>query len=97
MEQKKDFRWLRVTGASLLGIVLLMMLIPSTGCITDDPALNPKMMRCGPFLFYSDFFWVVGIITALTACTVFGIIRRNRFEAVGWVLFGLVVFAMFLT
>jgi hypothetical protein len=73
-----------------------MMLLPSTGGIIAGPPPNPKMWRCGPFLFFpGDFFGVIGILTALTGCTVFGIVRRNRFEIVGWVLFGLVIVVMF--
>jgi hypothetical protein len=97
MEQtKRDLRWLRATGACLLALVLLMMLLPSTGGIIAGPPLNPDMWRCGPFLFFpGSFFGVVGIITVLTACTLFGIVRRNKCELVGWILFGLVIFIMF--
>jgi len=53
------------------------------------------MCRCGPFLFYPGaFFGVLGTITALTSFTIFGIVRRNVCEFIGWVLLGLVVVVM---
>ena len=78
-----------------MAVVQLMALLPSTGGVIAGPAPNPKMWRCGPFLFFPEaFFGVVGTITAFTALTVFGIVRRNRCELVGWVLLGLVVAVM---
>jgi hypothetical protein len=99
MEQsKRDFRWLKVTGALLLGFLLLAALLPSTGGIIAGPPPNPKMWRCGPFLFFpSGFFGVVGIMSFVTGCTVFGIVRHNACELIGWVLYGVVVFLMILT
>jgi hypothetical protein len=73
-----------------------MALLPSTGGIIAGPAPNAKMWRCGPFLFFpSALFGVVGTVTFLTALTVFGIVRRNSCEPVGWVLLGLVFLGMF--
>ena len=95
---KKDLRWLRIIGALLLGLLLLAALLPSTGGIISGPAPNPKMWRCGPFLFFPDaFFGVVGTITVATACTVLGIVRRNCFELIGWVFLGIVLVGMFFT
>jgi hypothetical protein len=95
-QNKKNVRWLRVTGALLLGLLLLMALLPSTGGIIAGRTPNPKMWRCGPFLFYpGPFFSVVGTITLITAITVFGIVRRNSCEFIGWVLLGLVFVGMF--
>ena len=94
-ENKQRVRWLRVAGVSLLGLLLLMALLPSTGGIIAAPAPNPKMWRCGPFLFFPGaFFGVVGTLTFLTALTVVGIVRRNSCEPVGWVLLGLVFLGM---
>ena len=96
MDQNKKVRWLRVTGALLLGLLLLMALLPSTGGIIAGPAPNARMWRCGPFLFYpGSFFGVVGTVTALTSLTLFGIVRRNSCEFIGWVLLGLVFVGMF--
>ena len=95
-KNRKDLRWLRVTGAVLLGLVLLMALLPSTGGIIAGPAPNPKMWRCGPFLFFpGSFFGVIITIPLLTALTVFGITRRNSCELIGWVLLGIVFVGMF--
>ena len=93
---RQNVRRLRIGGALLLGTVLLMCLVPSTGGIIADPPLpGPKMWRCGPFLFEPGaFFGVLGTITVLTALTVFGIVRRNICEFIGWVLFGLVIVVM---
>jgi len=94
-EDRKKVRWLRVTGALLLGVLLLAALLPSTGGIIAGSAPNPEMRRWGPFLvFPSAFFGVIATITILTTCTVFGILRRNNCEFIGWALFGLVVFVM---
>src|SRR6266404_8863215 len=96
MEKKIYFRWLRAAGALLLGLLLLMALLPNTGGIIAGPAPNPKMWRFGPFLFFPGaFFGVVGIVTVSTACTVFGIVRRNSCEFIGWVLLGLVFIGLF--
>jgi hypothetical protein len=96
-QSKKGMGWLRVTGALVLGLLLLMALLPSTGGIIAGPAPNPKMWRCGPFLFFPDsFFGVRGTVVALTALTVFGIVRHNRCEFVGWVLLGVILVVMFI-
>jgi hypothetical protein len=95
-QYNKDVRWLRVAGALLLGLVVLMALLPSTGGNIAGTATNTKMWRCGPFLFFpGPFFGVVGTMTVLIAFTVFGIVRRNVCEFIGWVLLGVVFFAMF--
>jgi hypothetical protein len=95
MEHKRDFRWLRVAGALLLGILLLMALLPSTG-MTAGLMPHPEMWRFGPFLFFpTSLFLVVGCITGFTSCTVFGIVRRNACEFIGWVLLSLVIVCMF--
>lgn len=96
MDQNDRVRWVRAAGASLLGLLLLMALLPSTGGMLAGPAPSPKMWRCGPFVFYpSSFFGVLGTITALTSLTVFGIIRCNNCEFIGWVLLGLAFLGMF--
>ncbi len=47
------------------------------------------MWRFGPFLFFpKPFFMSVSLIGLSTGCTVFGIIRRNDMEIVGWTLQG---------
>ena len=95
-QNTKDFRWLRVTGALLLGLILLMALLPNTGGVIAGSAPDPKMWRCGPFSFYpSAFFGVVGTIAVLIACTVFGIVRRNFCEVIGWILIGIVFICVF--
>jgi hypothetical protein len=98
MDQNREgVRWWRVTGALVLSLVLLVALLPSTGGIIAGPAPNPRMWRCGPFLFYPGaFFGVVGTIMVSAVLTVFGIVRRNRCEVIGWVLLGLVLAGMFL-
>ena len=96
MEQsRKDWRWLRAAGALLFGLLLLAALLPSTGGVIEGPPPNPEMWRCGPFLFFpTAFFGVVGVVTVCTGCTVFGIIRRNVCEIVGWCLLGILLFLM---
>jgi len=95
-QNRKSVPWWRLTGALLMGLLLLMALLPSTGGIIDGPAPSPKMWRCGPFFFYpGSFFGVLGTIMVLTSITVFGIVHRNRCEIVGWVLLALVFLSMF--
>jgi len=77
MEQRKnDLRWLRVAVAFLLGVLLLMELVPST-----VPAKGGIIAAPGAFLL------VIGYTAVVTACTVFGIVRCNYYEFVGWALF----------
>jgi hypothetical protein len=99
MEQRKqDIRWFRVIVALVLGLLLLSMLLPNTGAIIAGAPPDPKMWRCGPFLFFPDsLFGVVVGVSIVTACTVFGIMRRNACELIGWVLFCVIIFLMFLT
>ena len=99
MEQsKKNLRWLRAVGALLLGLLILAATLPSTGYIYDAGLPpNPRMWRCGPFLFYpASFFIVVGAVVVSIGCTLFGIARRNACEGVGWVLLGLAFVALLL-
>jgi hypothetical protein len=89
MDHKHTSRkWIRGGIAGLVALLLLAASLPNTGGIIDGPPRH-GMWRCGPFLFYPGaFFGVVGAVTASTACTLFGIIRGNAFETVGWVLLG---------
>jgi hypothetical protein len=98
MERKKtDWRWLRLGFALSLGLLILAALLPSTGGIIEGPARDPRMWRCGPFLFFpAAFFSVVGAVAVSTGCTVFGIARRNSCEIIGWCLLGILVFLMIL-
>ena len=91
MEQRKRYwRWLRVVGALLFGLLLLAVMLPSTGGIMAGSPPYPGMWRCGPFLFYpKPFFTVVGVVAVSTGCTLFGIVRRNVCEGVGWILLAL--------
>ena len=92
----RKFRWLRVTGASLLGLLLLSALLPNIGGIIADQPPNLNMWHCGPFLFFpGPFFGVVGTVTLFTACNIFGIVRRNVCEFIGWILLGIVFLIMF--
>jgi hypothetical protein len=79
----------------LFGLLLLAALLPSTGAIIEGAPPNPKMWRCGPFLFSPAlFFGVVAFVTVATSCTLFGIARRNVLETVGWCLLGLLLLLM---
>lgn len=81
--------------AVFIALLFLAITLPSTGGIIEGPP-RPGMWRCGPFLFYPDtFFGVVGLVTAATGCTLFGIARGNAFEVVGWILFGVLFLWMF--
>jgi len=93
MEQRKQtWRWLRAVAALMFGLLLLAAFLPSTGGIIDGPPTNPKMWRCGPFLFFPEaFFDVVAFVTVATSCTLFGIIRRNVLETIGWCLLGILL------
>ena len=89
LTQDNKVPWLRIAGALLMGVLLLGVLLPSTGGMIANPAPSAKMWRCGPFLFYpGPFFGILGTITVLTSFTVFGVVRRNSCEFVGWVLLG---------
>ena len=75
-----------------------MAVFPDTVVVITGQTPNPKMWHFGRLMFYpGEFFGVVGIITGWTAFTVFGIVRRNRCEFVGWALLGLVFIGMFFT
>jgi len=77
MEQrKKNLRWLRVAGALLLGLLLLMASVPST--LPGKGGMGAIIAHPGVLLL------VVGYAIVVTACTVFGIVRRNYCEFVGW-------------
>ena len=95
MEQKKTGRrWVRGGIAAFIGLLLLAATLPSTGGIIEGP-VRRGMWRCGPFLFYPElFFGVVGAVTVSTACTLFGIVRGNAFEIVGWILLGILFLCM---
>lgn len=89
MEQKHtDSRWIRSGIAAFIGLLILTATLPSTGGIIEGPARH-GMWRCGPFLFYPGaFFGVVSAVTFAMACALFGILRGNALEIVGWVLLG---------
>lgn len=89
---KSTRRWPRLLGAALVGFLLLAAILPSTGCLDRGLVPNPRMWRCGPFLFHpGPFFSAAATIVALLGCTVFGIVRHNVCEAIGWILMGLVL------
>jgi len=87
MEQKNTSRrWIRGGIAAFVGLFLLAAALPSTGGVIEGPP-HHGMWRCGPFLFYpGSFFSVLGVVTVSTAFTLFGIVRGNAFETVGWIL-----------
>jgi polyferredoxin len=96
MDQKKRIRWLDVTVALVVCLLMFMALLPSTGMIRAGPAHDPNMWRCGPFVYYPvSFFGVLGTVAAVTALTVFGIVRRNWCESTGWFLLGLLIVLLF--
>jgi hypothetical protein len=91
-QSKQRRRWPRAVAALLFGLLLLMVLVPGTGGIIEGPPPNPKMWRIGPFVFFPDgFFGVVAFVTVATSCTLFGIVRRNVLETVGWCLLGILL------
>ena len=91
MEQKKTgWHWLRIIGAVLLGCLLLMVILPSTGCIYD-PAVDrfsKGMWHFGPYLFYPDALFYIGFIVISVACVIYGALQRSKFEIIGWALLG---------
>ena len=95
MEQKHTAKkWIRGGIAALVGLLMLAATLPSTGGIIEGPA-RPGMWRCGPLLFYPGlFFGVVGVVAVSTACTLFGIVRGNAFEIVGWIMLGILFVCM---
>jgi hypothetical protein len=92
MEQKQaSQKWIRGSVVVFIGLLLLAGTLPNTGGIMEG-APRHGMWRCGPFLFYPDaFFEVVGVVAAAAACTLFGIVRGNVFEIVGWILLGILL------
>jgi hypothetical protein len=96
-QNKRDWRWLRAVGALLLGLLILAATLPSTGGIISGPPRHPDMWRCGPFFFFPvAFFSVVGAVTVSIGCTLFGIVRRNICEGIGWTLLVLSFVALLL-
>lgn len=90
-QKKKNWRFLRIVGVLLLGLLILAGLLPNSGGMISGPPPNPSMWRFGPFLFFPDVFFYIGVVVLLTACTVFGILKRNKCEVVGWILLGLML------
>jgi hypothetical protein len=93
-----NWHWLRIIGALLFGSLFLMMILPSTGCIYN-PALDrfaKGMWHWGPYAFYPDALFYIGFITVSTACVIYGALRRNKFEIVGWGLLGFLFVGMIL-
>jgi hypothetical protein len=99
MEQKRKiggWRLARISMAVVVGFLLLAIHLPNTGGIIAGPP-HDGMWRCGPFLFYPGAFaMVVGVVIVSTSCALFGIVRRNAFEMVGWVLMGVLFLFTFL-
>jgi hypothetical protein len=95
MEQKRtDRRWIRGGIAAFIGLLILAATLPNTGGIIEGPERH-GMSRFGPFLFYPGaFFGVVGVVTFSTGCTLFGIVRGNACEIVGWILLGILFVCM---
>jgi hypothetical protein len=89
MQQKRTGkRLLRGSIAAFFGLLILAATLPSTGGIIEGPERH-GMSRFGPFLFYPGaFFSVVGVVMLASGCTLFGIVRGNACEIVGWVLLG---------
>jgi hypothetical protein len=84
-------RTVRIAPA-VFGIVLLAMLLPSTGGIIDGPPRH-GMWRFGPFLFHPDgVLLVIGLVVIPTLCATLG--RSNTIRSVGWIL---LVGVLFLT
>jgi hypothetical protein len=88
---------LRAVAGTLLGALLLMMILPSTGGVFHEPP-DPKvfigMLHYGHFWFYPDAFFYIGYFPLATGAIVFGALRRNKFEIVGWAMLGLMMIAM---
>jgi hypothetical protein len=56
--------------------------------------LAKSMRHVGPFLVYSDIWVVFAYMFLAMGFAIFGTIKRNKFEAVGWIMLGLVIFGM---
>ncbi|HTR41798.1 MAG TPA: hypothetical protein VMH87_09310 [Pseudomonadales bacterium] len=96
--KKLGWRWLRILGALLFGSLLLMMILPSTGCLYN-PELNrlvTGMWHFGPFLFFPDALIYIGLITISSVCVICGALWRNKIEIVGWGLLGFVLLGLML-
>jgi hypothetical protein len=95
MERKMTrSQWLRAAGVLLLAMFILAGTLPSTGFIYSERfaggMLSPRLRRWGPFVIDPfPFLSVMGSIVLATGCTLFGIVRRNVCEAIGWIFLGL--------
>jgi len=91
---------MRLVAAAFLGVLLLMLILPSTGCVLTGPPLNPKffegMWHFGRLWFYPDALFYIGYFTFAIAAIVFGASRQSKFEVVGWVMLELVMVGMLL-
>ena len=89
---------LRAVAGVLLGALLLMMILPGTGCVLNGPPEYPKfyagMLHYGHFWFYPDAFFYIGYFPLAIGAIVFGALRRNKFEIVGWAMLGFMIVAM---
>jgi hypothetical protein len=89
---------LRPVAGALLGALLLMAILPSTGCVLKEPPLNPKfyqgMWHWGAVWFYPDALFYIGYFIFAVAAIICGALRRSKFEVVGWALLGLAVLGM---
>lgn len=92
---------LRPVVGALLGALLLMLILPSTGCVLNGPPLNPKfyegMWHFGALWFYPDAFVYIGYFTFAIAAIIYGALRRSKFEVVGWALLGFATVGMLMS
>ena len=97
MEQKiKAWQWMRIIFAVVVGALLLLMILPSTGCIYNpaDNQFYKGMWRIGSYIFYPDALVYIAYMLLAVAFIIFGGIRHNKFEVAGWVMLGLAVLGM---
>ena len=72
-------KWLRITGAVIVGVLTSCATLPSARAKLEAPPLG--------------FFLGMGVVGVTVACTIFGIVRRNgNWEVTGWVLLGIFLF-----
>jgi hypothetical protein len=95
-QQKIGWRWSRIIGALLFGSFLLLMILPGVGCLYNPTMarLAKGMRHVGPFLVYPDIWIIFAYMFLAIGFVIFGAVRRNKFEAAGWIMLGLVVLGM---
>ena len=97
-QKKKVWQWIRIVCAVFVGTLLLLMILPSTGCIYNpaDNQFYKGMWHAGSYIFYPAALFYIVYMPLAVGFVIFGIIRHYKFEIAGWIMLAFIVFTMVL-